>query len=379
MSLLLDTERIVDYWIERARKGDQKAIASLDKYRTELRGHIATISKSSKRVAANISAEYEPILQKVDTLFGTPIAESKSTMKPVLLEYLIRACTRELLKQLNEGDEADAMSDQDQELQADKEESEQDRIAKAKKKRGGYRNSGLTKKQLNKDPFYRAGGGPINEDETIGAPAPPAAGQGTADQPPIPKNNAQTLDPAIPTPTTPLLPKVKPEKGINIINPQDKSKVDKVEITSKDDASIERLLYRKAASVAGPKVKVAISTMRAIKAAQSTPNVPLYLYIGQYDPQSEELFLMADHSREVANEFSVDPTSLTAAEPASYQATDFTSPDGYDPETMGTDYTVRQPGFTDRSRSEPEVDNPDIDENIRKIIKKMVSETLDLK
>jgi hypothetical protein len=254
-------------------------------------------------------------------------------MKPELLEYLVRTCTREVLKQVNE----------------DKE---------------GY--------------FFRVKGRPApilsrafvnEEEETKGAPAPPADGQGTADQPAVPKNEPQTLnDPKADADAAAAKkpePKPKQVKGINIVNPRDKSKLQQVALKSKDDASIERELHRLGSSLAGSKVKVAISTMRAVKSAN--PNTPLFLYIGKYDPQSDELFVLADNSLQVAKDSSAEPESLTAAQP------DYTAPVPFNP-TMAT-----ANDFGQRMANAGQTVPQPIDETIHKLVKQMVNSILDSK
>jgi hypothetical protein len=170
-------------------------------------------------------------------------------MKKELLEYIIRACSKEVLQQLNEAE------------------------------------------------------------DTEGAPAPPADGQGTADQPPIPKGKTPiSTEPE--EPQTPKVPSSPELKGIVLVNPKDKSKLQKVDLKSGDDSSVERSLHKIAAGMAGSKVKIALSTLRLAKDAARNPNTSIYLYIGKYDPQSDELFLMADKSLQVAKDSSVSPAEI---------------------------------------------------------------------
>lgn len=174
-------------------------------------------------------------------------------MKKRLLEYLVRQCAREVLKQINESD-----------------------------------------------------------DDIKGAPAPPAAGQGTADQPEIPKNNPD--EPTEPsqkeTPEVPLSPELK---GIVIVNPKNKAKLEKITLRSRSDADIERELHSIGARYAGSKIKTSISAMRDVKDAVRNPNTTTYLYFGKYDPNSEEIFLMSDKSIQVAKNESVPASELTGA------------------------------------------------------------------
>lgn len=180
-------------------------------------------------------------------------------MKPQLLEYLIRECAKEVLSQIRE------------------------------------------------------------EEETVGPAAPPADGQGTADQPPVPKEEPKSEE----KPKEPETPPAPDLKGIVFINPRDKSKLQKINVGKVDDANLERSLHSLASRSAGSKVKIALSTIRAVKAAAQNPNTPVYLYIGQYDPNSEELFLMADNSLQVAKDSSIDPTLMSSGVSAISPETQF--------------------------------------------------------
>lgn len=260
-------------------------------------------------------------------------------MKKELLEYLVRACAKEVIQQLDEN-------------------------------------------------FYRSNGRPspilsrafVNEadDETKGAAAPPADGQGTADQPPVPKAAKEPKSQEPSQPETPKEP--KSFKGINLVNPRDKSKIDRIELSG-DAASIERVLHRKASSVAGSKVKISIGAMRAIDNALKNPSIPLFLYIGKFDPESEELFVMADNSLQIAKDSSVSQDELSSGLPGTFQATDIADPKDYDPDQMGAAYAQKQAGYSDRSQIEPEIEFGDnsFGESIRPAIKALVNEILNRK
>jgi len=171
-------------------------------------------------------------------------------MKQELLEYIVRACAQEVLKQIQ---------------------------------------------TLNE------------EEETKGASAPPSDGQGTADQPSIPKEPAETSKEIPDAPPSPEL------KGIILINPKDKSKLQKIDIKSQDDAGLERQLHNIASKIAGGKVKTSISTIRLVKDVIKNPSSVAYLYIGKHDPNAEELFLMADKSLQVAKDSSIPVTDIASA------------------------------------------------------------------
>lgn len=174
-------------------------------------------------------------------------------MKKQLLEYLVRQCAREVLKQINEAD------------------------------------------------------------DIKGSSAPPADGQGIADQPEIPKNNPD--EPTEPSQEeTPEVPPSPELKGVVIVNPKNKSKLERVFLKSSNDADIERELHRIGVRYAGPKVKTSISTMRAVKDVIRNPSTTIYLYVGKYDPNSEEIFLMNDKSIQVAKDESIPSSEITGAE-----------------------------------------------------------------
>jgi hypothetical protein len=216
------------------------------------------------------------------------------TMKPELLEYLVRSCVREVL---------DQVSEEEKKLKVKP-------FMKGKKqpvpvKKGDAKNPSYpTQYQNFKDKYTEA------EDSTKGSPAPPEAGQGSGENVGIPKDKTppseEPREPETPPPSAEI-------KGIKFINPKDKSKlIDQTKnLKPTNDATLERSLYRLGASVVGSQAKVALSTMRLVKDALRNPSSTLYLYLGKYDPNSEEIFLMADKSLQVAKDASVPPAELT--------------------------------------------------------------------
>ena len=162
-------------------------------------------------------------------------------------------------------------------------------------------------------------GGDLFEAETVGAPAPPAGGQGTADQPPVPDAEA------IPDETPPLSPDAK---GIFFVNPKKQLKPEPKVLQQLPDANLERELYKMASMVVGPRVRVAANTLRSVKNQQQNPALAVFLYVGKQDPESEELYLLADKTYQGARANSIgahaqtqhDPTALQTQEPDSAQA-----------------------------------------------------------
>lgn len=290
-----------------------------------------------------------------------------NNMKPELLEYLIRHCVKEVIRQKklteNEHQENEEESDAicsgcngsgegkaDGTKCCDCKGSGSSKVCRGKKKK---------EQETELDEV---------DDETIGSPAPPESGQGTADTPEIPKNKNST-------PESPSDPKTPPEnlKGIILVNPRDKAKLKKVVLSPGDDAKIERALHLLNTREAGSNVKTSISSMRLVKDALRNPNSSLYLYFGKYDSASDEIFLMADKSLQVAKDSSVPPTELSVTSVPTYAATDISSPENYD--EFPDKFAQQTPAYSDRARSV----ETDIDENLKDIIKKMVNEVLDTK
>lgn len=205
------------------------------------------------------------------------------------------------------------------------------------------------------------------DDTTQGAASPPAAGQGTGDEPAIPGEKKPEDQPmAAPGQEG---PPASPEiKGIVLVNPRDKSKLDKIEVNPNGDAAIERSLHRKAASLAGAKVKVALSAMRMVKDGLKNPNTTTYLYLGKYDPESDEVFLMADKSLQVAKDASVAPTELGAGtlSPPDQE-------DRFNPMTAGAN------AFATRLSTAGATPRRGLEEEFKTLIKKMVNEILESK
>lgn len=270
-------------------------------------------------------------------------------MKTKLLEHLIRRCAIEVLDQIAE--------EKKLKIKFGKENKADVPVWKKKEVEPFQPGKGFKLKVKKLDEA---------EDDTQGAPSPPAGGQGTGDQPPVPKTDQ---------PTSPEKPEEPPElplpqlKGAVLVNPHDKSKLQPLKLQVKDDAGLERLLFRTAEAVAGSRVKVALATMRMVKEVVKNPRTTIYLYFGKYDPESDEIFLMADKSLQVAKDESVQPSELTGTPVSNLAPTD------YNPLTASaTDVVahVSQGGHTPVRGSE-------IDEEFRSIIKKLVNEILDRK
>ncbi len=215
-------------------------------------------------------------------------------------------------------------------------------------------------------------------EQDSGELAPPAGGLGTGDAPALPKEPGPGFDEpekeepkeepeeAPPTPA--------PEKqGIKLINPRDKSRIVNLSNTIKpgNDQALETALFNAAARIAGNKVKVANSTMRQVKSALQSPGTSLFLYLGKYDEASEEIFLMADKSLQVAKDSSVPPTEITGTPISSLSPGAFNPRSATDAELIkrAAAQSRGQLGMTPRH-------GIGIDEQFKSVVEKIVNEVL---
>ena len=336
-------------------------------------------------------------------------------MKQELLENLIRVCAKEILQQINEGKkskkckcgktlifgsekcavcEAKELNEND--------EGEEDGICGTcngsgegmadKTRCSSCGGSGNSKKSRGKKgtPDERDYGDEydrkknredesVNEDETEGSPAPPADGLGTDQQPEIPKDptdiDAEPSEPE--TPETPEIP-VKKEKlqGVVLYTPSGEMRSVPFR-TFADDASIERTLFKVGSSIGGRNTKIAISTFKKVKAGLND-KTPTYIYLGKYDPSSEEPFVFADRDLNVAKEESIKPEELKGD-----VATKMSPADVADDFAIQNDderFAAKLAG-TDKSFDSYDIEDPNVNESIKlkNYIKKFVTEALSRK
>ena len=95
-------------------------------------------------------------------------------------------------------------------------------------------------------------------------------------------------------------------RGIFFVDPNNPLKPTNLKnMTLKPDAQLERELYRLAAQSAGPRVKIANSTLRNLKVYLQSPTSTFFLYVGKQDPSDEDLYLLSTKSFQAAKEGSV--------------------------------------------------------------------------
>jgi hypothetical protein len=149
------------------------------------------------------------------------------------------------------------------------------------------------------------------EPETIGAPAPPAAGQGTADQPPIPQ--------AQPEPQAAQAAPISPSaRGVLFLDPKRPGKPLPLKLSGvvQEPAKLERELYRIAAKSGGPRLKVSSAALREVPKTLANPQAALFLYIGKQNPDDPdtELYLLPAKTLQQATDSSV-PAGVSAEHP----------------------------------------------------------------
>lgn len=182
----------------------------------------------------------------------------------------------------------------------------------------------------------------VDGGEPVGAAAPSEDGLGTADQPSISQG---------------AKPMKVPTKGIILVNPKDTEKLQSLPLRHKDDAQLERDLFRVGSLVGGPKVKMSMNAMRMVKDGITNPSSPVYVYIGKYDPESEELFIMADKDLNVAKSESAASDNIGGKMPD----------DTFHPMTADAGE------FANKMQSGGQAPRSDLDE-LKKSIKRMVRE-----
>lgn len=195
------------------------------------------------------------------------------------------------------------------------------------------------------------------EQDTVGAPAPPAAGQGTADEPALPQGSPATGAP----------PMLQSAKGVFYVDPKKPEKPAPLQVTDpQDPGKLERELYRTAAKSGGPRVKVSSAALREVPKSLSTKS-PLFLYIGKQNPDDadDDLYLLPAKSLQQAQQASVG--ARQSAEHPSFRL---------EPKEPGIEqpYNPMGPSAAEPSQTQA----PDIDENanLRNMLLSMIKEAI---
>ena len=154
----------------------------------------------------------------------------------------------------------------------------------------------------------------VYEDETVGAPAPPEGGQGTAD--------TMAADPTSQEQPTSGPTFTADTKGVWYVDPKKIAKPQQLKLVSKDPASLERELYKIASRSGGPRLKISSATLREVPRTQANPAAAVFLYIGKNNPDDpdDELYLLPAKSYQQAKQGSVAP-GVSAEHPYSAPST----------------------------------------------------------
>ena len=265
-------------------------------------------------------------------------------MPTQLLKYLVQECTKEVLDQLIQEKKIKVKSHPDNEKAEEVPIKHKIPVKSKTEKNSRFY---VQPKKVNEEE--------VPQDQNAGALAP------TEPEMPEPK---ETPEPAE-KPEAPV--STPPAKGPVVINPRDKSRLEPVRFQGRDDATIERTLHLLATKTAGPRTKVSLGAKRLAREAASNPGASVFFYFGKIDPESDEIFLMADKSLQIAKDDSVQPAEIQgvpAARPAEPEAG----------EEIPSDDPHHFQYMTGKIRPKPKYG---IDEATQNIIKKAVNQILD--
>ena len=202
-----------------------------------------------------------------------------------LLEYLVKQCTKEVLDQIAE---------------------EKLKVKFAKEKETEIPIKRKIPLTIGKDTKFKPKVKKLSEADEPQSPSAQPAAQPLAQpaaQPPQPEEPEQSDEPV-------EEPAPQPRGGPVLINPRDKSRLEPVRFSGRDERSIDRTLHDAASRIAGSKVKVSLGAKRLARESASNPNAKIYFYLGKMDPESEEIFLMADKSLQIAKNESIQPSEI---------------------------------------------------------------------
>lgn len=273
-----------------------------------------------------------------------------------LLEYLVQECTREVLDQIIE--------EQKLKVKYGKETTTEVPIKhKIPVKAGDEKKTmfGVPVKHVNE-----ADDAPMAQGSSALAVAEP-------------KSNNTSVKPAPDeTPEKQEKPETPPltSKGPVVINPRDKSKLEPIRFQGQDESAIERILHTVAARVSGPRTKVSLGAKRLAREVASNPDISVYFYFGKMDPESDEIFLMADKSLQIAKNDSIQPSDLQGA-PASSTIDKPADPDYYMPTYHDLAPKNDAEYFAYQAQKRRGTPRYGIDENTQALIKKAINKILD--
>lgn len=150
-------------------------------------------------------------------------------------------------------------------------------------------------------------------------------------------------------PATQEVPGAPEVRGIVFVNPRDKSKIQPLQLSpTSNDIMLKAELTKFIKPMVGSTPVNVVPAVNMIKSVINNPTITSYVYL-TYDPELEEMILKADRSLQVAKDGSVLPTKLV----------------GTSISTGATPAVVPPSPMT-----------ANVDEELKKVVKKMVSEFL---
>jgi hypothetical protein len=269
-----------------------------------------------------------------------------------LLEYLVKQCTKEVLDQIAE--------ERKLKIKFAKEKETEVPIKQKISVAGG-------KDVKFKPKIKKLSESDEPEAQQSAQPSSPSAQPSEKPTTPEPQEpDADAQPEQEPTPT--------PASGPVLINPKDKSKLQPVKFSGRDEGSIDRTLHDVASRIAGPRVKVSLGAKRLAREAASNPNAKIFFYLGKMDPESEEIFLMADKSLQIAKSESIQPTEIQGSQSFTAPPPEASQPDELAPSDPSNLHYFQS--MTGGIRPKPKYG---IDEQTQKMIKKTITKILDRK
>ena len=367
----LNNEEEIINWIRYKIKNKEKIttddIQDLYAKSKELRSN--KLELIARKLSSNIKEDLSLMLNE---------HKSKSIikMKTKLMEALVRQCVREVLDQVDERVDSDGKPiDKSSGIgKGNKPKKIKVTWLKPTKfnpsvKQGAIKEEDQTKQDDPKDK-------PVEPSAVTSQPeAEPSTPEPS--QTPAGPSAAEKPEPSAPPAEEPSQqPKKEPEapgepqktvNGAVLINPRDKSKEESINyLQGQSDANIERYLHQIAVKNAGSHAKVSIGAKRLAREVSHNPSTPAFFYFGKMDPESDEVFLMADKSRQIAKDESVQPSEITGPSittlPPSYKSFGAMNDDEYEHYMKGRRFATPRYG---------------IDEGAKKIIKSVVNRILD--
>jgi hypothetical protein len=300
----------------------------------------------------------------------------RMNIRTELIEALIRQCVREVLDQVDEDTDKKPIDKSSGIGKGGEPKKIKPKWSPPTKFKVGIKKTGKLNEEEDPKPEE-----PKDKQEEPAAP-PTGGSQPEPSKPEEPKGEEPKVSakPEEPKPEIETPPAAV--KGAAFINPKDKSRLQPVRLQGRNDNEIERALHQLATSVAGARTKVSLGAKRMGREVAKNPNTSVYFYLGKMDPESDEIFLMADKSLNIAKDDSVQPgeitgTPVSVAPAHNYQVGKWDEPQGeINPDNKYADWMSRGK-ITPTAKPRYGIDEPELNESAKSLVKRMVNQILD--